>query len=85
MDTRRNFTVADLLTVEGRKEALAEIALAGLNGVENEKMNMKTGAPSPCLEHDLGSAVRAIGLLHQIDKETEASSSNYTITIVTEQ
>lgn len=85
MDIRSKFTVSDLLTVEGRKEALAEIALAGLNGVENEKMNMKTGAPSLCLEHDLGSAVRAIGLLHQIDKETEVSSSNYTVTIITEQ
>lgn len=79
-----NVSVEDLLTTEGRLQALALIAIKGMRGVYNEKMAVKSGLPVPVLEHDLSSAVRAIAQINAIQKESEVNNAVYNLTVITE-
>lgn len=76
-------SVETLKTPQGRIDALALIAKMGIEGVQNEKMSNKTGVGVPCLEHDLGNAIRAIQQLHLIEKENKEFNTNYTLTVLT--
>lgn len=79
-----NVDVVSLMTVQGRLDALALIVMQGMRGVYNQKMAVKSGLPIDVLEHDLASAVRAIGQIHTISKDDTDNNSTYHLTVITE-
>jgi hypothetical protein len=79
-----NVDVSSLMTVQGRLDALALIAIQGMRGVYNQKMAVKSGLPVEVLEHDLASAVRAITQIHLISKDDTENNSTYHLTVITE-
>jgi hypothetical protein len=77
-----NVSIESLLTIQGRKEALAQIALMSIRGVHSEKMSPK-GYPVPCIEYPLAAGVAAIKLLHEIEKEAESTGTQFVLNIST--
>lgn len=75
------FASNDLLTYEGRKRALSDIARICIEGYYIETAVQKTASAIQVLQRNPDCAVRAIQAIHRLEMEQPQEGVTYTVNI----